>query len=393
MRVPRGGGKTVLVLGAGFSFPAGGPVQSSLLADIVGERCKEVDFVGQRDRLVGILTNELGIPPGDCPKLSLEDLFTPIDRCLAEGSPYRNIKSGRLRELREELEFLISKTIDVGFRIAAPGANAYVRNFARALVRVASRRADLAREADASAAKSYDPFSLISLNWDILLDRALFAALQEVNSPGAGYYDPIGVVDYCCNISSFEEDDRRIRPGLWALGARGFNVKLLKLHGSMNWLQCPNCQRMFVSFDEKLFIANFLQTGKCRHCAKAGLDVDLRGSLVMPTFLKDLSNFQVKLVWQNAGLELLEAERLVFVGYSLPQADFEFRQLLSRKLNPRASVKAILRRNPDRPAGFDAEAQRYREFFLGREVDVCGAGVEEFVEDFASETASWGASA
>lgn len=54
---------------------------------------------------------------------------------------------------------------------------------------------------------------------------------------------------------------------------------------------------------------------------------------------KDLSNFQIKLVWQNAGVELMEAARLVFIGYSLPHADFEFRQLMSRMVRHDASSR------------------------------------------------------
>ena len=62
----------------------------------------------------------------------------------------------------------------------------------------------------------------------------------------------------------------------------------------------------------------------------------------MPTFLKDLSNFQVKLIWQNAGVELMEARRLVFVGYSLPSADFEFRQLLSGMVHKDTKIEVFL---------------------------------------------------
>src|SRR5207248_1446300 len=97
--------------------------------------------------------------------------------------------------------------------------------------------------------------------------------------------------------------DTRVRSGLWSLGCRGYNVKLLKLHGSMNWLQCPNCQRLFVQFGGKQEILEHLGNTVCRHCKRFGHENYLAGSLVMPTFLKDLSNFQIKLVWQNAGVE------------------------------------------------------------------------------------------
>src|SRR5207245_420307 len=115
-----------------------------------------------------------------------------------------------------------------------------------------------------------------------------------------------------------------------------------KMHGSMNWLQCSNCQRLVVSFDGKVNIANFINAELCRHCQECGVSATLQGALVMPTFLKDLTNFQLKVIWQNAAVELMEADKIVFIGYSLPQADFEFRQLLSRAVRKDAEVEVIL---------------------------------------------------
>jgi hypothetical protein len=90
----------------------------------------------------------------------------------------------------------------------------------------------------------------------------------------------------------------------------------------MNWLQCSNCQRLFVQFDSgKINLRAFADGSLCRHCVKREINANLHGALVMPTFLKDLSNFQIKLIWQNASVELMEAHKLVFVGYSLPYAD------------------------------------------------------------------------
>ena len=229
---------------------------------------------------------------------------------------------------------------------------------------------------DKSEAKDYDPFSIISLNWDILLDNALNVALSDRDGPVTDDYAPFGVVDYCCYISSLRADDRRIRTGLWTLGCRGYNIKLLKLHGSMNWLQCPNCQQLFIGFDEKHNIVNYTHPRPCRHCRDHGHKSTLRGSLVMPTFLKDLNNFQVKLIWQNASVELMEARRLVFVGYSLPSADFEFRQLLSRMVHRDAKIEAFLWGGA---ATFSDEEKRYKDFFSRHDVKVFGGGAAEFV--------------
>jgi hypothetical protein len=331
------------------------------------------------------MRDDLRIRAEDVPQVALEDVYTPIDRCIADGTAIKSRSSADLKQIREDLGYLIS--IAIARRMTqhqnsgSPRDN-YIRDFARHVVAKAARRAELAVNAeDSTLAKQYDPLSIISLNWDILLDNALHSALHDHYPTIVGDYDPFGVVDYCCYISSLDAGDMRIRSGLWSLGCRGFNVKLLKLHGSMNWLQCPNCQRLFVQFGLKEDILERVGNNCCRHCRKSGYENLLAGSLVMPTFLKDLSNFQVKLVWQNAGVELMEADRLVFIGYSLPQADFEFRQLLSRMIHRDAVIEVVLYKgsSDEDKRRYQAEEERYRRFFGDRQVIFHSRGVVDFV--------------
>jgi NAD-dependent SIR2 family protein deacetylase len=164
-------------------------------------------------------------------------------------------------------------------------------------------------------------------------------------------------------------------------------VKLLKIHGSMNWLQCSNCQRLFVAFDRKINIPNYIDAKACRHCKQYGIDAKLQGALVMPTFLKDLGNFQIKLVWQNAGVELMEARNLIFIGYSLPHADFEFRQLLSRMLHRNVAVHVVLFDDgtPEGNRRYEEECNRYRQFFSGRTLTFEPGGVLVFVSKLTAK--------
>ena len=101
----------------------------------------------------------------------------------------------------------------------------------------------------------------------------------------------------------------------------------------------------------------------------------------MPTFLKDLSNFQIKLIWQNAAVELMEARRIVFIGYSLPHADFEFRQLLARMLHKDVSVHVVLYHGTtsEDDHKYRDECNRYQQFFSGRTLTFEPGGVEAFV--------------
>ena len=102
----------------------------------------------------------------------------------------------------------------------------------------------------------------------------------------------------------------------------------------------------------------------------------------MPTFLKDLSNFQVKLVWQNAAIELMEARRLVFIGYSLPHADFEFRQVLSRMVHKDAKIDVVLWGGS---ANYEAECERYKSFFSRHRLKFFPEGAEAYMSKFETE--------
>jgi hypothetical protein len=169
-----------------------------------------------------------------------------------------------------------------------------------------------------------DNVSVISTNWDIILDNALQKQLNAVRKEGEDFE---GVVDYCCYMSSLKED-KSIKPGLYALGKGKFNVKLLKLHGSMNWHTCPRCQRLYVDFYKTFQGLYLINPHYCRHCqinfdTGTNHSARLRTNLIMPTFLKDLNNFQIKLIWQNAGIEISEAEKVVLCKNDKPQKGFE----------------------------------------------------------------------
>ena len=372
--------KTVYVLGAGFSLPAGGPTQAALLRKIF-QHASTASFDQVRyDRVAGFIADDMGIPTERIANCSLEDIYTPLDRCLSDRLSLRGRTPMELQTIRDDLDYLISVSIKDSFD-AASDDKSYVTNFAHYLASQAFRRSKLASETSAADAKQYDPFSIISLNWDILLDNALHSAIERQDTDhGIADHDyaPFGVVDYCCYISSIEKDDRRIRSGLWTLGCKGYNVKLLKIHGSLNWLQCSNCQRLFTAFGEKIAIDD---NQICRHCKKLGVQAILRRTLIMPTFLKDLTNFQVQLVWQNASVELLEATEIVFIGYSLPDADFEFRQLLSRMVRKDAKILVCLRAG----ANFEPSKQRYERFFAGQRPTFDDRGVVDFLAAHVKE--------
>lgn len=378
--------KTLFILGAGFSMSAGGPAQTQILPAIFEMPASAgSDVFKARSSFAAFASNSLGIAQKRLSHVPLEDIYTPIDRCLADGTSLRGLDTSSLISIRSEIDFLIAKAI--AYRLDQPNSDTrYVSQFAAKLVSVAKHRKTLAQRTDrADTATHYDPLAVISLNWDILLDNALHRELhRQDDRDGVDFgqkYAPLGVVDYCCYVSSLEEHDNRVRGGLWALGAKGYNVKLLKLHGSLNWLQCETCQRLYVAYGEKFAIPNYLNANKCRHCDKQNIDSRLRSTLIMPTFLKDLSNFQLKLIWQNAGVEIMEARRVVFIGYSLPYADFEFRQLLARFSRRDTLVDVVLfSKDPDKDQTYLDTVTRFDDFFGPERIRVFNCGAAQYIQ-------------
>ncbi len=220
-------------------------------------------------------------------------------------------------EVMEAVFYVVGRTIQLILNYTNKSKQ-YINLFAKYLTETSSVRSGHNYRVE-------DPVGVISTNWDILLDNSIY---QSIDS---GEHD--AVVDYCCYISSKNENDNSIQPGLEKFGQGDFNVKLLKLHGSPNWLQCPRCMRLYARFSRKEAMHNFESPSSCRCCdTNFPEEVNnhvLTANLIMPTYIKDLSNPQYKIIWQNAGIEISEADKLVFIGYSLPSADFEMRQLLS----------------------------------------------------------------
>ncbi|MDB4498251.1 hypothetical protein N9251_02810 [Gammaproteobacteria bacterium] len=381
--------KTIYFLGAGFSKDAGGQVQTDISKTLMCDAFKEYvelkrpgygKFV---DELHAFLFEELCVSTESFDYLALEDIFTPIDRCISNGLSFGRYSLMRLVRFRERLHNLLSYAIQYGVDCFEKVDTHYIPLFAKYIDLLAQRRV---------ADVSDDRVAVITTNWDVQLDNALNKVMHDgmgnLNALGVRNNaldvgnNALGVVDYCCFMNSLGQP-HYATPGLLALGQGGYTVKLLKLHGSLNWLHCPLCNRLYV-MDESMTLFG---RHSCRHCAenyslkKENASIRLQHNLLLPTFLKNLNNIQIQLVWQNAGIELSEATKIVFMGYSLPAADFEIRQLLSRYLRKDVEVEVVL--FPDSGSLHEQES-RYRGFFGNRISQVIVDTVPNYIHSMIS---------
>lgn len=362
--------KTVYFLGAGFSADAGGPIQNQIIQFILGNDfnfkfSNRTDILDAKVEFIEFIEKTLQIERDLWDSIALEDIFTPIDRSLSNGRSFKNFDVKELSVKRQNFHLLMGAAIKYGVDYRHKNKD-YIDDFAQYVNQIAKVRL---------VDQKKDNIAIITTNWDILLDNSLDKLVRNYSEEKEREIDKkLAVVDYCCYISSLDKDDHLIKPGLLALGKNGYNIKYLKLHGSMNWLHCPSCQRMYVKFGEKTMLN---PPPPCNHChknlklSKDNDAIKLKSNLLLPTFIKDLSNIQIQLVWQNAGIELSEATKVVFIGYSLPQADFEIRQLLSRCIPNHAEVEVVCYPN-DRSGNSKSqhdqanEIKWYKSFFGAR---------------------------
>ncbi len=378
--------KIVYILGAGFSMDSGAPSQAKLIEEIFKlkttySKSNSYQVRNWVSKFDSFLKTSLFVTEKEKKHYTLEDVFTPIDRSIAESVSFRNHTPKQLAELRD----IFNRLIILAVRSAIESSKKDQKTidlFAKHIVKLSKIRL---------TDEKSDGVSVITTNWDIMLDNSAHQIIsKEVKPKGLKFS---GVVDYCCYISSLEKDDDSIKPGLYAIGKGRYNVKILKLHGSLNWMQCQRCQRLYVKYYEHWNGGYIFDKKYCRHCesnfGEKNKDANLLATnLIMPTFLKNLSNVQNKLIWQNAGIELAEASKVVFLGYSLPQADFEFKQLLSRMIRKDAKIESVLT-TPDNPdiyeeddsARYQTAGYRYENFFSGRELIISYDGVERYIKD------------
>ncbi|MFZ0890347.1 MAG: hypothetical protein WA005_18050 [Candidatus Binataceae bacterium] len=360
--------KTVYILGAGFARDAGFPLQAEILPAIstiefplmVDAPVYYTDFETAREAVKEFLDH---IFPGPSVP-ALEDVFTLLDQTIARRQSCKGYSWDHLDRLRSDLQrailFLFHRATETYSSRSDDTAEFYRRLAAYWLRR------------RISAGKRADPFAIIVINWDCMLEDTIYWCLRRTG--GLRKAD----VDYCCYTKPLHSADPHT-PSLLQKASGIYNLKVVKLHGSTNWLICANCEGLFTALGgEHSVWEEYAMPRACPICMpkdkkwSASTEEILGSFFVSPTFVKVFDNPHINTAWHNAYMELAEAAKVVFVGYSLPTADYHIRTLLRRAVRSDAEIVVVLARG-DRP-GRTVHPRlrpyfavtRYQEFFASR---------------------------
>jgi hypothetical protein len=176
---------------------------------------------------------------------------------------------------------------------------------------------------------------VLSFNYDCIMDRALRDHANRSWDPDKNGYGfaPAG------NGDLWRKHTGKGRPVARSL-------RLLKMHGSLNWERQPKGAISLVSDTSAVS--------------------SLRGVIIPPTWFKNLTQFPFADIWKTARHEIRTSRIMVVIGYSVPQTDLFSRSLFKVEAGSkvrREQLDLLVLVNPD---------ERARRRFL----DLIGGGVE-----------------
>ena len=324
---------TVYFLGAGTSAEAGVPLTGSLLKLLVtrAESAQSTELT-QFIKRFGFHHAADGE--------SISDLINFVNSSIRENQPlddYFTVEC--LRRLRDkitvELSFVIGEAATKGQRVKLPPdaelqpdatklrIQSYVKHFVRQLK--TRRRTLRARLGPGDV--------VITTNYDINIDAALFELVYADESGADRGGSDLTDVYLGSEFRDPDSDE-------YALSAPKATVDFFKLHGSLNWLHCPRCLRIFVAaFGFSVRYLDDLEgpsTSDERLCY-CGYH-PLEAVLVAPSSTQEIANFHLRSIWMNAYQALEGAERVVISGYSLPAEDLAIRSLFHRAVDARRKM-------------------------------------------------------
>ena len=349
----------VFIFGAGASKAENAPGTEDLLPKSLTELKNDGRINDLRNFLreffyVDAKVSEQGQMP------TFEEVLTMIDMSLARQEDFSSkLDYRKLSEIRDSLVYSIAKILDKSLENSGRLHKSFVRNLFNMPRRV------------------WNNASFIDLNYDLLLDNALINLYESKDLD----------LDYGIEFRNFVDPRRRTRleraafiqnSEEWFAPRKGRSVLLLKPHGSLNWLYCPNCNTIKTTKTDKGALKVWSERVVCEKDQSCQ-----RTLIVPPTWEKIYDNPHLTRIAVKTDEILRKASKVFFVGYSLPDADIKLKYLLKRAMydpdySSRPRITVLLGENSRKKE----LKERYKRFF-GPNVKFSFKGFAYFAENIS----------
>jgi len=114
-----------------------------------------------------------------------------------------------------------------------------------------------------------------------------------------------------------------------------------KLHGSLNWLKCDLCGQYYIHPDGTIAHQAFREEIDDDNTCACNDYLKLKTVLVAPSLVRDIRDSNLLQIWKAAMEAIRTADRIVFIGYSLPSEDLAIKSVIMRGLNGRIKGRPL----------------------------------------------------
>lgn len=313
--------RSVFILGAGASREAGAPLMRDFL-DVASDLARlgkvdhakeDFDLVAEgRSALQGTHSKSIGID-----LYNMEAVFSAFEMAKMLGG-LGNVSAEKIQKFPTAYRRVIAETLErtISFPLQGlrPGPEASYVQLVDFIKLINSETGGAS--------------SILTFNYDMALEFAC---------NGGGYS-----VDYALEGDS---------------GHRN-SIKVLKLHGSLNWTECVGCKKI-VAWNLPEYLNRYSWHGEgyayidlsrklpqFSHCNNTSSSSAVP-YIVPPTWNKSEHHHAIENVWRNAAKELSEAENIFVIGYSLPETDSFFQFLFSLGVTSSQLIRRMWVVDPD----------------------------------------------
>lgn len=339
--------KTLIILGAGSTVSLGIPATIKHIQILLDKELKGNDLIELKEILIGLFGEN---------NFDINDAFNIIDSnlLLGNGLFYESKNNVKHQILYADLLRVKKKLIALIFenmreKIKTRDKNQYEKlvNFYMDLAKhELTKKLSTSSEID-KRENFVANYSIVNLNWDLYSIMPIIEAHDRLNHSNGLYLDKPHVpqlriyTDFNCEYASSNEENKKlwypcteplvhaINDDKYEASRRAVLVKAYYPHGLMNMYKCPNCSKHSL-YMGNLTIDNVVNqiekdvVYKCPYChteiKKDDFDVLVQSNFkIRNSYLEEM-----RLSFQT---EINNADRIIFIGYSLPSDDIELRTL------------------------------------------------------------------